>query len=102
MNPAPEFTPIDSILCSEGISDSLINELLTCYQTISTDSGVDLSRLNDQGVFHIHNGIMTPCMFTVGVRTVTDVMLGKGTWFGNTNLSKYSNFVTIQRAIGVH
>ncbi|MCW8878217.1 MAG: helix-turn-helix domain-containing protein [Kangiellaceae bacterium] len=49
----------------------------------------DVSGRPDKGILHVLSGILTPCMLTNGVRTVTGVVIGKGGWLGNSSLNNF-------------
>lgn len=85
------FKGEEQILWPCKLSNDLKVKLSKSVEVIDAEPSQDLTGLASLGVLHVVQGIVIPCMLTKSVRTVTGVVLGKGVWFGNANLSNIIN-----------
>lgn len=65
-----------------------LEALLNKASLMDITDASDLNLKLQDSIIYIISGVLTPCMITTGVRTVSGVVLGKGCWFGLTNLDE--------------
>ncbi|WP_041421807.1 Crp/Fnr family transcriptional regulator [Shewanella sediminis] len=84
---------IDSALSNKlqwrtELSPELINKLLSIAQLRSklTASELDDSSIAHQGISFILEGTVTICMQTPNLKTVNNIVMGQGDWFGSYDI----------------